>query len=123
MSFQYHKSYLLPVLHFMFCPVFFQIYQYKTHANVNFISHKTLTFNSFDRKKHASNAFHVSDINDPVTLSNLPISLAVAENTAVGTSLFTVSFNDVDTSQAHTISMTSTPTSGLNYFTINTTSK
>ncbi|XP_045159272.2 cadherin-23-like [Mercenaria mercenaria] len=64
----------------------------------------------------------VSDINDPVSISNLPLTISVIENTAVGTTVYTVSYSDLDTSQTYTISMTSSPTSGLTYFSIDSTS-
>ena len=65
----------------------------------------------------------MTDINDPVSITNLPLTVTVIENTAVATSVYTVSYNDLDISQSHTISMSSTPNSGLTYFSIDSTSK
>ncbi|XP_045187476.2 cadherin-23-like [Mercenaria mercenaria] len=64
----------------------------------------------------------ISDINDPVSISNLPLTITVIENAAIGTTVYTVSYSDLDTSQTHTISMTSSPTSGLTYFSVDSTS-
>ncbi|XP_052820082.1 protocadherin gamma-B1-like [Mya arenaria] len=58
-------------------------------------------------------------INDPVHITNLPSSVTVTENVAVGTSLFDVTYTDVDVTQTHSIAITSAnPASGTNYFVI-----
>ncbi|XP_060585336.1 cadherin-23-like [Ruditapes philippinarum] len=62
----------------------------------------------------------VADINDPVIISNLPLTITVVENTAVGTVVFNVSYSDSDTFQAHTFSMATSGT-GLTYFSISST--
>ena len=71
------------------------------------------------------NVFSCVDINDAVTISNLPLpaALSLAENTALATQVFTVSYQDQDTSQAHTFTMTSSPSTGTNYFSIDSSSK
>ena len=65
------------------------------------------------------------DINDPVILSNLPLSSAITvfENTALSSTVFTASYSDIDVTQSHVFTMTSSPSSGLTYFTIDSTSK
>ncbi|WAR14433.1 FAT4-like protein [Mya arenaria] len=61
----------------------------------------------------------ITDINDPVHITNLPSSVTVTENVAVGTSLFDVTYTDVDVTQTHSIAITSAnPASGTNYFVI-----
>ena len=70
-----------------------------------------------------SHLFSLPDINDPVALTNLPVSTSVIENVAVGTTVYTVSYSDQDTTQSHVFSMTSSPASGHSYFTIDQTSK
>ncbi|KAL4229500.1 hypothetical protein ACF0H5_012540 [Mactra antiquata] len=60
----------------------------------------------------------IADLNDPVVINNLPITRVVAENSAIGTSVFDVNFTDIDTSQPHSFSMSSTPTDGLTYLDI-----
>ncbi|XP_053376790.1 protocadherin Fat 4-like [Mercenaria mercenaria] len=61
----------------------------------------------------------IKDINDPVLLTNLPLtsSYVVPENSALSSSVFTVSFSDQDT-QTWTFSMSSTPGTGLSYFSL-----
>ncbi|XP_053376788.1 cadherin-23-like [Mercenaria mercenaria] len=61
----------------------------------------------------------IEDINDPVLITNLPLtsSYTVPENTALSSSVFTVSFSDQDT-QTWTFSMSSTPGTGLSYFSL-----
>jgi hypothetical protein len=61
--------------------------------------------------------YFTTDINDPVIISNLPLTITVVENTAVGTVVFNVSYSDSDTFQAHTFSMATSGT-GLTYFSI-----
>ncbi|KAL4229501.1 hypothetical protein ACF0H5_012541 [Mactra antiquata] len=58
----------------------------------------------------------IADLNDPVVINNLPVTRVVAENTVITTSVFDVNFTDIDTSQSHSFSMSSTPTDGLTYF-------
>ena len=60
--------------------------------------------------------FKITDINDPVVISNLPLTITVLENMVIGTNVFNVSYSDDDTLQTHTFSLTSSPTSGLSYF-------
>ncbi|XP_052762071.1 cadherin EGF LAG seven-pass G-type receptor 2-like [Mya arenaria] len=61
----------------------------------------------------------LADINDPVILTNLPSTVTITENVAVGTSVFDVSYSDSDASQTRTFAITSSsPTSGTGYFTI-----
>lgn len=65
-----------------------------------------------------SNVLFFTEINDPVVVEGLPLSLSVTENVATGTLVYTVSYSDQDTTQSHTYSMTSSPASGLTYFAI-----
>ncbi|KAH3750872.1 hypothetical protein DPMN_185408 [Dreissena polymorpha] len=60
----------------------------------------------------------IADLNDPVQLTNIPSSVVIKENSAVGALVYTVSFSDIDTSQKHTFAMTSSPVQGLSYFSI-----
>ncbi|KAL3856367.1 hypothetical protein ACJMK2_011135 [Sinanodonta woodiana] len=64
----------------------------------------------------------ISGINSKPVISNLPLSsaLSVSENTALGTSVFKVSVTDADVGNTHTFTMTSSPGTGMNYFSINT---
>ncbi|XP_053376789.1 cadherin-23-like [Mercenaria mercenaria] len=61
----------------------------------------------------------IQGINDPVLITNLPLtsSYVVPENTALSSSVFTVSYSDQDT-QTWTFSMSSTPGTGLSYFSL-----
>lgn len=61
-----------------------------------------------------------SDINDPVTITNLPLSVSVSvpENSVLATPVFTVSIQDVDAGQAHSYTLTSSPAVGTSYFAI-----
>lgn len=65
----------------------------------------------------------VQNIDDIPQISNLPLKdpLLVFENMPLGTTIFTVSFNDLDTSDLHTIQATFNPTSFGNYFQVNAT--
>ena len=74
---------------------------------------------------NSSDFLYILDINDPVQLSNLPIAspLTISENTALATAVYTVLYSDIDTSQAHTFTMTSSPTSGSTYFSIDSSCK
>ncbi|KAK3576699.1 hypothetical protein CHS0354_024311 [Potamilus streckersoni] len=64
----------------------------------------------------------ISGINSKPIISNLPLSsaLSVPENTALRTSVFTVSVSDADIEDTHTFTMTSSPGTGMNHFFINT---
>ncbi|KAL3857781.1 hypothetical protein ACJMK2_012417 [Sinanodonta woodiana] len=62
----------------------------------------------------------ITGINSAPTITNLPLAsnLSVAEGTALGTSVFAVSVSDLNIGDNHTFTMTSTPGSGMNYFSI-----
>lgn len=66
----------------------------------------------------------IADINDPVLISNLPLaaSVPVSENSALSSSVFQVSVSDQN-NQTMTYSMSSSPGSGLTYFSLDSTSK
>ncbi|XP_052766684.1 protocadherin-like protein [Mya arenaria] len=65
----------------------------------------------------------VNDIDDKPTISNLPLAypLGVSENTPLGTSVYTVSYIDLDPGDTHTIQAQYSPTWGANYFYLNET--
>ncbi|KAK3581875.1 hypothetical protein CHS0354_000290 [Potamilus streckersoni] len=62
----------------------------------------------------------ITDINGAVSINNLPLgsALPVFENTALSTSIFQVSVTDPNAGDTHTYTMTSSPGSGMNYFSI-----
>ena len=68
-----------------------------------------------------------SDIIDKPELVNLPLpntqQIAVSENTPLGTSLFTVTYVDLDTDETNSIQVTFDPTWAWNYFHLNETSQ
>ncbi|KAK3611262.1 hypothetical protein CHS0354_004906 [Potamilus streckersoni] len=63
----------------------------------------------------------VTDIDDVPRLGNLPLAYAITvyEDTAVGTTLHSVGYYDLDTSDSHIYSVEFSPGSGINYFTLN----
>ncbi|KAL3888203.1 hypothetical protein ACJMK2_000579 [Sinanodonta woodiana] len=65
----------------------------------------------------------VTDIDDVPQLNNLPLAYAmtVYEDTAVGTTLHSVGYYDLDTGDSHIYSVVFSPGSGVNYFTLNST--
>lgn len=66
----------------------------------------------------------IADINSAPTLTNLPLSspISVSENSALGMSVFQVSYSDIDTSDTHVILATFSPSSGGSIFTVDSTS-
>ncbi|KAL3861471.1 hypothetical protein ACJMK2_007505 [Sinanodonta woodiana] len=62
----------------------------------------------------------ITDINGAVSINNLPLgsALPIFENTALSTSVFQVSVTDSNVGDTHTYTMTSSPGSGMNYFSI-----
>ncbi|XP_048729930.2 protocadherin Fat 4-like [Ostrea edulis] len=66
----------------------------------------------------------VTDINTAPTITNLPLASAVSvpENSALGVSVFQLSFSDLDTTDTHVVTATYTPSSGGTIFTMDTTS-
>ncbi|WAR16998.1 hypothetical protein MAR_031592 [Mya arenaria] len=67
----------------------------------------------------------LADINDPVILTNLPSTVTITENVAVGTSVFDVSYSDSDASQTRTFAITTgriTTSALIDYETIAATS-
>lgn len=60
----------------------------------------------------------ITGINDIPKFTNLDNSVVVDENTAIGTTVFTVSYTDTDVADTHTFFMTN-PSSGTSYFDIN----
>lgn len=65
----------------------------------------------------------VTDINSAPILTNLPLSspVSVSENSALGVSVFQVSYSDIDTSDTHVILATFSPSSGGSIFTVDST--
>uniref|UniRef100_K1PJ82 Cadherin-23 n=1 Tax=Magallana gigas TaxID=29159 RepID=K1PJ82_MAGGI len=63
------------------------------------------------------------DINSAPILTNLPLSspVSVSENSALGVSVFQVSYSDIDTSDTHVILATFSPSSGGSIFTVDST--
>lgn len=66
----------------------------------------------------------IPDINTAPTITNLPLASAVSvpENSALGVSVFQLSFSDLDTTDTHVVTATYTPSSGGTIFTMDTTS-
>ena len=64
------------------------------------------------------------DINYVPVITNLPLpsSLVVSENSASGLSVFQVSVQDNDNGDTHTYTMTSSPSIGMLYFTVDASS-
>ncbi|KAK3581876.1 hypothetical protein CHS0354_000291, partial [Potamilus streckersoni] len=62
----------------------------------------------------------ITGINNNPVINNLPLGapLSVAENTALGSTVYTVSVTDLDP-DVHTWTMTSSPGTGMSYFTLN----
>ncbi|KAH3823894.1 hypothetical protein DPMN_125719 [Dreissena polymorpha] len=75
-------------------------------------------------KRTATLTILVEDIDDKPQVSNLPMTypLGVSENTPLGTTLYTVLFNDLDSGDTHTIHANFSEKWATSYFHLNETS-